>query len=552
MIPNVFMKIDRMPASENGKLDRKALPEPDWEELQVQYIPPETEEEKRLCRTMEKVLHRPAGSVGLMDDFFDLSGDSISAMELLAEAEIDGLTYTDIFTYRTPAEILAELQRKAAGQQITDMDRAEREARLVPHLLTPVQSELMDVQRMVPQGATVSSIRFLMRLDDSVDGNRFCEALNRVLAHHPGFAMRFFRNEENQLRQIYDPSMIPRTEIHEISPAEEDALAGTLIRPFDRLENHSLCRVDLFRGRKGLYFFMDVHHLLADGLSIRPFFENLADACRGKELKPDSWLALLAMDEKRILAGQLETDREYLHRRYSGYDWCIMPFTPDPACKERGATLREPLRFDAGQVRKATERLSVSFSVMHIASILLAMHRFTGKKDVMAFWTFHNRQTKGAEDAVGMFIKTLPVGCHMDEIQSVSELLLTVKEQVVSGIAHSAYGYVVEEVFARRIPWIESNIQLRMEYPDLECFQTESVELQNAYPDTADNVILAIICDNEEKKDQLDIEFSHEGAGIRGADVERLHREIREILEAIVLDEPADGLLTVIPGSAAY
>ena len=542
MIPNVFMKIDRMPASENGKLDRKALPEPDWEELQARYIPPETEEEKRLCRTVEKVLHRPAGSVGLMDDFFDLSGDSISAMELLAEAEIDGLTYTDIFTYRTPAEILAELQRKAAGQQITDMDQAEREARLVPHLLTPVQSELMDVQRMVPQGATVSSIRFLMRLEDSVDGDRFCEALNRVLAFHPGFAMRFFRNEEDQWRQVYDPSLIPKAGIRDISPEEEDALAGTLVRPFDRLENHSLCRVNLFHGRKGLYFFMDVHHLLADGLSIRPFFGNLADACQGKELKPDSWLALLAMDEKRILAGQLETDREYLHRRYSGYDWCIMPFTPDPACKERGATLREPLRFDAGQVRKATERLSVSFSVMHIASILLAMHRFTGKKDVMAFWTFHNRQTKGAEDAVGMFIKTLPVGCHMDEIQSVSELLLTVKEQVVSGIAHSAYSYVVEEVFARRIPWIESNIQLRMEYPDLECFQTESVELQNAYPDTADNVILAIICDNEEKKDRLDIEFSHEGAGIRGADVERLHRDIREILEAIVLDEPVDGL----------
>ena len=116
------------------------------------------------------------------------------------------------------------------------------------------------------------------------------------------------------------------------------------------------------------------------------------------------------------------------------------------------------------------------------------------------------------------------------------------KEQVVSGIAHSAYGYVVEEVFARRIPWIESNIQLGMEYPEMDCFEPESVELQNAYPDTADNVILAIICENEKKKDQLDIEFNHEGAGIRAADVERLHREIREILEAIILDEPVDGL----------
>ena len=219
-----------------------------------------------------------------------------------------------------------------------------------------------------------------------------------------------------------------------------------------------------------------------------------------------------------------------------------MPFTPDSACSERGATLREPLCFDAGQVRKAVERLSVSFSVMHIASILLAMHRFTGKKDVMAFWTFHNRQKKGAEDAVGMFIKTLPVGCHMDEIQSVSELLLSVKEQVVSGIAHSAYGYVVEEVFARGIPWVESNFQLRMDYPEMECFQPEYIELQNAYPDTADNVILAIIYENDTKGDQIDIEFSHEGAGIRAADVERLHREIRGILEAIVLDEPVDGL----------
>ena len=409
-------------------------------------------------------------------------------------------------------------------------------------MLTPVQSELMDVQRMVPRGATVSSIRFLMRLEDSVDGNCFCEALNRVLAHHPGFAMRFFLNEENQWRQMYDPSLIPVTEIRSISPEEEDALAVTLIRPFDQLENHSLCRVNLFHGRKGLYFFMDVHHLLADGLSILPFFGNLADAYLEKELKPDPYLALLALDEKEILAGKLETDREYLHHRYSGYDWCIMPFTPDPACNERGASLRSPLRFDAGQIRKAAERYSVSFSVMHIASILLAMHRFTGKKDVMAFWTFHNRRTKGAEDAVGMFIKTLPVGCHMDEIRSVSKLLLSVKEQVVSGIAHNAYGYVVEEVFARGIPWIESNIQFQMGYPDMECFQPEYIELQNTYPDTADNVMLAIICENEKKKDRLDIEFTRIGAGIRVADVERLHREIREILEAIVLDEPVDGL----------
>jgi len=542
MVPNVFIRIGKMPVSENGKLDRDALPEPDGRELQVRYIPPVTEKEKQLCLAFEKVLHRPAHSVGLMDDFFNLAGDSVSAMELLAEAEIDGLTYTDIFTYRTPAEILGELNRKAAGQPMADIVRAERDAELVPHRLTPVQSELMDVQLMVPRGATVSSIRFLMRLNDTVDGNRFREALNRVLAHHPGFAVKFFRDADGRFMQQYDPLLIPEAGIREVSSREEDALAGTLVRPFDRLENHSLCRVNLFRGKKGLYFFMDIHHLLADGLSIRPFFRNLADAYHGKELKADYYLALLSMEEENMLSGQYEADKEYYLRRYGGYDWCIMPFTADPACSERGAVCRRPLRFNAGQVRKAAERLSVSFSVMHIASILLAMYHYTGKKDVMAFWTFHNRRTKAAEDAVGMFIKTLPVGCHLNEIQSVGEMLLSVKEQVVSGIAHSAYSYVVEEVFSRRIPWIESNIQLNLENPEMDCFAPEEIGLHNAYTDAADNVMLAVIDENGPRKERLEIEFTRLGDGMRAAEVERLHRDISEILEAIVLDEPVNGL----------
>ena len=156
----------------------------------------------------------------------------------------------------------------------------------------------------------------------------------------------------------------------------------------------------------------------------------------------------------------------------------------------------------------------------------------------MAFWTFHNRQTKDAEDAVGMFIKTLPVGCHMNEFQSVSELLPAVKEQVISGIAHSAWSYVVDQVFSRGIPWIESNIQLNLDSSGMECFAPEDIGLQNRYPDTANNLMLAMIYEDELQKDLLDIQFDRLGDGFRAADVERLHREIYETLEAIVLDEP--------------
>ena len=156
----------------------------------------------------------------------------------------------------------------------------------------------------------------------------------------------------------------------------------------------------------------------------------------------------------------------------------------------------------------------------------------------MAFWTFHNRQTKEAENAVGMFIKTLPVGCHMDAVRAVGELLISVKEQVVSGVAHCMYSYLVEEVFSRGIPWIESNLQVHMSDSRIDVFEPQYVELHNAYPETADNVILAVVSDSGEKDGSLDCKFSCRKKGVRAAQVESMHREIFENLEAMVLDRP--------------
>ena len=135
-----------------------------------------------------------------------------------------------------------------------------------------------------------------------------------------------------------------------------------------------------------------------------------------------------------------------------------------------------------------------------------------------------------------MFIKTLPVGCHMDAIGSVRELLISVKEQVLSGVAHSMYSYLVEDVFSRGRVWVESNIQVHMNDSRIDIFEPRYVELRNAYPETADNVMLAVISDSSEKDGAFDHKFSCRKKGIRAAQVEKMHREIYENLEAMVFD----------------
>ncbi|MCY7792991.1 condensation domain-containing protein, partial [Bacillus haynesii] len=86
MIPSYFVTVDKMPLSANGKVDRRALPEPQGLNGQSDsYRAPSTEIEKALCGIWEEVLGvRP---VGLDDNFFDLGGHSLKGMMLTAEIQ---------------------------------------------------------------------------------------------------------------------------------------------------------------------------------------------------------------------------------------------------------------------------------------------------------------------------------------------------------------------------------------------------------------------------------------------------------------------------------
>lgn len=83
MVPNYFMKLEHIPTNISGKTDRKNLPMPDLSSCDREYIPPNTETEKLLCKVYQKVLD--VEQVGRTDDFFELGGDSLTAMSLISE-----------------------------------------------------------------------------------------------------------------------------------------------------------------------------------------------------------------------------------------------------------------------------------------------------------------------------------------------------------------------------------------------------------------------------------------------------------------------------------
>ena len=150
MLPHIFTHLDTLPLTSSGKVNRKALPEVDLSSMESdeEYAAPEGELEQRLAALMEEVLeYKP---IGRNDDFFDLGGDSLRAIEFASKAHGEGIYFAlqKIFDHPTVRR-LAECITSGNEQQISfaDMDFTE-----INQILSKNKMELVRQPKKTPVG----------------------------------------------------------------------------------------------------------------------------------------------------------------------------------------------------------------------------------------------------------------------------------------------------------------------------------------------------------------------------------------------------------------
>ncbi|RMZ60273.1 hypothetical protein D1632_05730 [Chryseobacterium nematophagum] len=113
MVPSVYVHLEELPLTLNGKLDRRSLPEPTFTGV-TEYIAPRTVLEKQLSELYGEVLGLEPSSISIHDDFFRLGGDSIISIQLVSRLRkrLDFyITVKDIFTYRSVEKLSAFIER---------------------------------------------------------------------------------------------------------------------------------------------------------------------------------------------------------------------------------------------------------------------------------------------------------------------------------------------------------------------------------------------------------------------------------------------------------
>ena len=438
MVPSCLMKIDRIPLNANGKMNRKALPEPDILRRETVYIAPKTEKEAKICRAFARVLS--LSRVGVTDDFYRIGGDSLKTIRLMSEDGMQGISATDVFRERTPQALAVMLDgREENPEESEQIMERERKARRKEFSLTPVQQDFFDIQARHPESLMwVLPVLYAFPIQDE---EKLYEAAEIMIHNHPVFCTILLQKQNGKVVQAYRPEILRPVSIETGTEEEIMEIRKTLKDPdlpFHILDN-PLAKVRLIRTDKHIYLYMLIHHVMTDGMGIRAMLNTLRTAFAGGEPIPDVYYSWLESEERTIGGPAWEKAREAMESLYSGTEWTGQIPSNGSEPGEENSVVGSFIPMTEDSMQALEQEARVSRTGLYAAIIMLALARQTGKRDIMINWVFSNRGNTKLDGISGMMIRSLALGIHFDQMKTLGDVYREIREQMLENIANSAY-----------------------------------------------------------------------------------------------------------------
>jgi amino acid adenylation domain-containing protein len=482
MVPSRFARIDAVPKTANGKVDRRRLAALDSVPLEAPSLPedhPRSDLERALAAIWRELLDGAA--IGRSDNFFELGGHSLKATQAVSRIRQRlgrSLSLKDFFSAPTLAALALRLE---GGHAFTD--EAALPAAPSPadegYALSPAQRRLWLVQTGDPDLVNYNMVG-AFTLEGALDPAALAGAFAGLVARHEALRTRFSLRRGQPRQRIDRAPESFHLPVERAAAADEaqaiDAALGAELSHVFSLESGPLLRVRLIRlpGAAARWLLvLNMHHIIADGWSVNVMLRDLealyraalgrgggspADLCiaAGLAALPLQYKDFAAWQHRQAAENRMTTARRYWVERFEdGGQVCELPTDRSrPAMPSfRGRIVSRTLDPILSQrLRDLALEYDASLFMVFAALVQLQLHLLSGQSDITIGTPVAGRDRVELEPQVGFYLNLLPIRVSVDGGASFTALLRSVRSAALDAFAHAGYPFdqLVEEVADQR------------------------------------------------------------------------------------------------------
>jgi len=559
MIPATIIVLQRFPLTPNGKIDRKALPDP----LQLNgqdktFAPPATPQEHALLEIWQDVLKKK--TIGVLDNFFAIGGDSLKATRLVYQVykrlHLD-VTIKHVFdhpTIRTLASLLRNMEKKEYVPII-------RVAETALYELSPSQKAIW-IEDYLNDGQLSSfNIPRAVFVDD-IDPVIFAQAFRMVVERHDTLRTNIVIVDGEPWQQVC-PVDACTNQLHfedlRHDIPEKDAYLQMIakeaaMRPF-RLDSEPLITAALWQVTdRRFLFLMNIHHIISDGWSLEILMSELLgnySLLKEKGMVRRKPLPIQYRDYIAWLYEHISLDRMGRHMEYWMNCFRELPpplnFLSDIARGDRrlyrGRTVAilidKPTTIRIHQLA-LKNGASLFMTLLSVMKALL--FRYTGREDMVIGTPVAGRDHPDTEELIGLFVHNVLIRTKFSGNESFLDLLRNVKGSIMDAFEHQVCP--VEQILEGLN--IERKVNQNPLYDVMVVLQNADIPLQQepaeqrvemqSYSVGADVSQVDLLVNFTEEAVGIRAEFQYDADLFRAEWMEAFVRHFENLLQAVIAD----------------
>jgi len=442
MVPQYFVELEELPYTPNGKINKRALPEPVLNKTQ-EVVPSRNEIDLKLLQIFEELFNTK--NLGINYSFFDIGGDSLSAINLCTRI------FNTFNTQITVKDVLNNLIISDLSDFISKT--STKKYSVIPKVEEREFYPVSSAQKRIYYSSNISSDGTAYNMPGGLILSKMPDVLklencfNQIISKHESLRTYFDVIGGEVVQKIKEKVSFKIDFDNNICTDKYLAFTN-FVKPFD-LSKAPLIRAKLLNleNEKALLLF-DMHHIISDGTSMQILINELCSLYNDKNVSPleITYKDYSVWEQNNLNENKLKQAQKYWVNQFKDDDIPVLNLPtnyarPTVQSFEGGNIYKQLDKELTEKINNLAKELNITPYMLLLSCYYILLYKYTSNEDIIVGTPIVGRDNTQTNNIIGMFVNSLPLRKKFSSNDSFIEFSNAVKEMCLNAFAHQTYPF---------------------------------------------------------------------------------------------------------------